>query len=282
MKNRRVFVFCSVAFLLSCVPAWCQSVKPVSHTVDNGAPVRHDAVWEVRHATTPPLRELAHQSLPSLPRKLVPPDEVGVELPAREYPLRKDEALQTQSQPGGLSANIVRNFDGLSADFLERYRLDDGVPPDPNGAVGTTQYVEVVNFAMAVYDKSGNLLEQMDTNQLWNDPELNGSECQGEDQGDATVAFDRLAQRWVIQQMALGPDENDVHIGPYYDCVAVSTSDDATGTWNAYIFGFNFGSQYLNDYPKLGTWPVAYPGLPQILAKNDGWPLGWLWDSSVS
>src|SRR5271157_4768374 len=41
---------------------------------------------------------------------------------------------------------------------------------------------------------------------------------------------------------------------PYLQCVAVSTTLDATGTWNRYSF------QYSNfdDYPKMGVWPDAY------------------------
>ncbi len=39
------------------------------------------------------------------------------------------------------------------------------------------------------------------------------------------------------------------------ECVAVSTSGDATGTYNRY--GFHLGSNYF-DYPQLSVWPDAY------------------------
>jgi hypothetical protein len=54
-----------------------------------------------------------------------------------------------------------------------------------------------------------------------------------------------------------------VKTAPFYDCIAVSDSDDATGSWEAYEFASNFGSTYLPDYPKLGVWPAVYPGFPQ-------------------
>jgi hypothetical protein len=77
-----------------------------------------------------------------------------------------------------------------------------------------------------------------------------GGNCQATNDGDATVAFDRLANRWVIQQFANVRSA----AGPYLECVAVSTSADATGTYNRYSFQFtNFP-----DYPKLSTWPDAY------------------------
>src|SRR2546423_1743398 len=39
------------------------------------------------------------------------------------------------------------------------------------------------------------------------------------------------------------------------ECVAVSTTSDATGSWNRY--GFHLGADFF-DYPKLGVWPDAY------------------------
>jgi len=42
--------------------------------------------------------------------------------------------------------------------------------------------------------------------------------------------------------------------GNYYQCFAVSTTSDATGTYNRYAFSMpNF-----NDYPKIAVWPDAY------------------------
>src|SRR5437762_1999997 len=42
---------------------------------------------------------------------------------------------------------------------------------------------------------------------------------------------------------------------PYYQCVAVSQTDDATGAYN--LYAFNYGSVF-PDYPKMGVWPDAY------------------------
>src|SRR5205807_4886538 len=41
---------------------------------------------------------------------------------------------------------------------------------------------------------------------------------------------------------------------PFLQCVAVSTTPDATGSYNRYSFTYsNF-----DDYPKMGVWPDAY------------------------
>jgi AAA domain len=41
---------------------------------------------------------------------------------------------------------------------------------------------------------------------------------------------------------------------PYYECIAVSTSSDTTGSYNRYAFGF----QQIPDFDKLAIWPDAY------------------------
>jgi hypothetical protein len=44
--------------------------------------------------------------------------------------------------------------------------------------------------------------------------------------GDPIVVHDQLADRWILtQSTTLGPT--------YYNCVAVSTTPDATGSWAA-------------------------------------------------
>jgi hypothetical protein len=42
----------------------------------------------------------------------------------------------------------------------------------------------------------------------------------------------------------------------YGECIAVSTTGDATGTY--YLYEFLFGPDTFYDYPKLGVWPDGY------------------------
>ena len=42
--------------------------------------------------------------------------------------------------------------------------------------------------------------------------------------------------------------------GPFFQCVAVSTTPDPTGTYNRYQFSYTA----FNDYPKMGLWPDGY------------------------
>ncbi|MEU3787586.1 hypothetical protein [Streptomyces sp900129855] len=155
----------------------------------------------------------------------------------------KDPVIQKSvKRRAAVPVNV--SFDGIGSN---NYNVPTE-PPDPNASVGTTQIVETVNFAYAVYSKTGaTIMGPTNTNTLWAGF---GGPCETTNNGDAVVRWDSLAGRWVITQFA----NADSPTGPYYECVAVSTSSDATGTFNRYDFAY----QNFNDYPKLSVWPDAY------------------------
>ncbi len=131
------------------------------------------------------------------------------------------------------------NFNGIPENACEC------VPPDPSGAAGPNQYVEVANTDLAVYSKTGTaLLGPEATNTLWSGF---GGGCETNNDGDGTVLFDTISQRWVVQQFS-------VRTTPYLDCVAVSETSDATGKWHRYSFQY----EKFPDYPKMGVWSDAY------------------------
>ncbi|MFI6602343.1 hypothetical protein ACIBHX_39345 [Nonomuraea sp. NPDC050536] len=203
---------------------------------------------------TPPqvtVQQADHQDV-SPPLSSITP--TGTPQTRRVYPLRpmpqrpqtsaSDPVVQRSQQKAVAAPTPITNFDGVGQG---NYSIT-GVPPDPNSAVGASQVVELVNTAFAVYSKTGSLLYgPADTNTLWSGF---GGSCQTSNDGDATVRYDNLANRWVITQFANVTSAS----GPYYECLAVSQTSDATGAYNRYSF------QYANfpDYPKLAVWPDAY------------------------
>jgi len=126
----------------------------------------------------------------------------------------------------------------------------EGPPPDTNGAVGKTQYVEMVNQGLQVFDKrtGTTLLDAIPIESIWRGF---GGPCSIHGEGDPIVVYDRLADRWVISQFAtrLGAKE------PQDECIAVSQTGDATGEWYRYDFHLTFR---FSDYPKFGVWPDGY------------------------
>jgi hypothetical protein len=136
-------------------------------------------------------------------------------------------------------------FDGIGVTTPGFIITDDS--PDTNGAAGTTQYVQFVNRAFAIFDKSTGTLLAGPTagNQLWTGI---GDDCEVNNDGQPIVMFDKIASRWVFAQISTST-------APNLACVAVSTTADATGTYNLYSFSY---PNVTVDSPKLGVWPDAY------------------------
>jgi hypothetical protein len=153
----------------------------------------------------------------------------------------------------------IRNFAGLnSSDACTGGQCGSGWPPDPNGDVGPNHYVQAVNTAVAVYDKTGLLLASFTEDQLWSGA---GTPCDGNSQGDPVVAYDWLADRFVLSWFAFPVDGLGNPISPFYQCIAASkTSNPVTGGWWLYPIRMDPGTPgappvgNLNDYVKLGLW----------------------------
>jgi hypothetical protein len=115
--------------------------------------------------------------------------------------------------------------------------------------VGATQVVQIVNESFAVFDKgTGKIAAGFPkaNNTVWAGF---GGGCEANNDGDPLVQYDKAANRWIITQFS-------VSTTPYLQCVAVSTTSDATGTYNRYAF--SYGVTQFPDYPKLSVWPDAY------------------------
>jgi fibronectin type 3 domain-containing protein len=155
-----------------------------------------------------------------------------------------------QSSAGAAVATTAGlGFDGVGNGFVgpQGSFTVNVAPPDTNGAVGATQFVQFVNSSFAVFDKNTGttLYGPAAGNTLWSGF---GTPCQTTNDGDVIVQYDKVAGRWILSQLSFS------QAPPYYLCVAVSTGSDATGTYNRYAFSYSD----LNDYPKIGVWPDAY------------------------
>ena len=204
--------------------------------------------WNVKHDVSAPLSEMIknapkasahakHEAEP-LRRIPLPPGLAGAAVV--EDPVRQ----RTTSSIAAAAPASSLNFDGLGNGQLGF--TVNSAPPDTNGAIGATQYVQIVNSSFAVFNKTtgAKVAGPSTTNTLWSGF---GGGCQTNNDGDGIALYDKQANRWVISQFS-------VSTTPFLQCVAVSTTSDATGTYNRYSF------QYSNfdDYPKMGVWPDGY------------------------
>ena len=192
------------------------------------------------HDVSPPLRSI--------------PPAAHVPGPKHEKPFRPlpgnghvndqpDPVLQTTAGPL-VTITAGLNFAGVGDG--DHGFTPDAAPPDTNLSVGATQVVQWVNESFAVFNKATGALVHgpVAGNTLWSGF---GGGCENNNDGDPIVQYDKAADRWILTQFS-------VSTKPFLQCVAVSTTSDATGRYNRYAF------QYSNfpDYPKLGVWPDAY------------------------
>jgi hypothetical protein len=209
-------------------------------------------IGEVKHDLSRPLRDIAAspQSVQPRPQQTAFPQRTG-------SAITSSEADPVAQVPSGAPVNVLvgLNFDGLSAADT----VASGgpfVPPDTNGAVGATQFVEWVNVTFEVFDKTtgASVMGPTPGNAFWKGF---GGTCETSNDGDIIIQYDKMANRWVAAQ--------PVFAEPFMYCLAISTTWDATGTYHRYAF--SFGSSF-PDYPKLGVWPDAYYATFNIFAPS--------------
>lgn len=248
------------------IPGVAQLPDPDEPSAADGGPM----VQEMEPSLSRPLRELAaeskpvdesealvHRPVPSrerpegLPQK--PPPETGTQPGAPSPDVQIDPAaaapnLGAQAAAPALPPLIpapTTSFDGLT-----KGDPTTGLPPDPSGAIGPNHYMQIVNAAYAIYDRSGGVVVgDTPTNSLWTGF---GGLCESQNRGDAIVLYDRVAGRWLVSQLTFLTTSSP----PFQQCIAVSTSDDPTSTWFRYAYTSPNG-MFL-DYTKFGIWPDGY------------------------
>src|SRR5438270_748284 len=202
--------------------------------------------WNAHHDTSPPLRSIGPSHTPSRTYPAKPVPQRGLtsgkaSAAGLAHAARPATALTIPSTSTDFEG-VGQGFSGPQGSFTV-----NSAPPDTVGAVGPSNYVQVVNSDFAVFNKTGGTLYgPVQTNTLWSGF---GGLCQSDNDGDGTVVYDRAANRWVIAQFAITGATTT-----FYQCVAVSTSGDPTGSY--YRYSFSYSS--FPDYPKMGVWPDAY------------------------
>jgi hypothetical protein len=139
------------------------------------------------------------------------------------------------------------SFDGLSNyDNIDAYGAVI-IPPDMTGDVGPNHYVQAVNALVRIYNKVGTpLTPPFKMSQLFASL---GTPCSARNDGEATVVYDQLADRWLLSQYCtLFP--------PFRQMIAISKTGDPTGEY--YLYEFVMPNIRLNDLAKFGVWPDGY------------------------
>ena len=125
------------------------------------------------------------------------------------------------------------------------------LPPDTNGDIGPTHYVQTVNVRVSIYNRATGarvLGPDLQSSAFFSGLPA-GNSCRTSDDGDPVVLYDPLADRWMISQFEV----DDV---PGHQCIAISQTGDPTGAYFAYDFVMPNGE--FHDYPHYGVWPDGY------------------------
>ena len=147
MTTKRVVIAAFLMMVCLALPTFAQKTKTVTQKGPN-------VIKEFKHDTGPLLREIA----PLLP-EFSTPSEHEIENnvnPNHNWSnkVQKDPVLQTaENSPRLQTPNFGLEFDG--AGFGDNF-FCDCMPPDDDGAIGATQFVEYINLEYQVFDKSGN------------------------------------------------------------------------------------------------------------------------------
>jgi hypothetical protein len=233
------FMLSSVAVFLTLMALSVSS--PSSAGAQGSKSPRPIVIQNVYHDLSPAMRDID-----PWPAERMQEHEAA-ENPKISTGLHKD-APDLVIQPGQMlrqlatSITPILNFAGIPFPGV----ICNCAPPDTNGEVGQTQFVQIVNEGYQVFDKTtgASIFGPASIESVWTGM---GGVCQTGGEGDPVMLYDQIANRWLISQFANGLHD---------ECIAVSTTNDATGTYNRY--DFHLGSSNLFDYPKLSVWPDGY------------------------
>src|SRR5262249_55238140 len=165
--------------------------------------------------------------------------KVGEHSRAESLPIQnrhQGSALVQRSAPKNRMPSPIQSFEGVNNQC-------GCSPPDTEGDIGPTHYMQWVNLSFRIFNRNGTPATPVTPGyQLFTGQSVCGSPSGNG--GDPVVLYDQFAHRWIATQLAY---PNYPGAGPYYQCVAYSSTDDPTGTGCAYQF--TALPSKLNDYP---------------------------------
>ncbi len=199
---------------------------------------------------TPVIVNIDVRDLPAVPR-WQPGDPVK-EIPRRFFPPKDGAPGSYEANPDPLvdlqRVTELRSTDAFTTPIVNQAGQGyTGVnPPDTVGDIGPNHYIQSINDSggavVQIYDKTGSPIGTpfaMDA--------LGSGSC-ASGYGDPIVLYDRLADRWFLQEFSSSGN---------YMCIYISqTADPVAGGWYAYAFS----APTFPDYPHFGVWPDAYYG----------------------
>ncbi len=235
----------------------CTSLTWAQQTV-----VPAKVIYPAKMTISQPLRDLArpvpayNDGIPSRQS----PNHSAMVTASKTNGVASADAVWQKTQGTAFAGPLITNFAGLSVHENPSHIE----PGQPSLEVGPTDdIIQMVKAVFAVADRNGVPKVGPSLNSdLW----LGfGGDCEFNNDGDATVLYDPLADRWLLSQ----------HVFSQKECFAISQTSDPTGAYYLYEFATPG-----NDNPRVGVWSDAYwavsfslegllPGADNFLPADD-------------
>ncbi len=165
------------------------------------------------------------------------------------------------------SGNLVQSPTTLSNNFLA---LSDNaavsypsgsffsyIPPDTYGSAGPNHLMVVLNTQYRIMTKAGAVISTVDAEDFWKGtagyyaPPVTTNIATGH--SDPHVKYDPVSNRWILVAQTNADNFSSL-------LVAVSQTNDPTGTWNRYCIDVDATNTVMFDYPLVGftsNWLVV-------------------------
>ena len=254
-SKRSLLAICLLVFLLNLGFLRAQEVKVLTQPT---------ASKPLAFAVTAPLRDLANRTH-EIPFGYRHGEPVRYSKPHPRLSGNEASRFQDPLAPGADLAlstpTVLANWLGLGNGFYG-YTVQV-TPSDMTLSIGDTEIIQWGNDQFAVFDLQGNSLLLQGRHYVNGNILFAGlPNCGIRNDGDEVAQWDKVAHRWVMLE--------PVMTSPGRDCIAISQTPDALGSWYVYEFAVPHADTDISDYPKLGVWSDGY-----YVSHNDFGPNGY-------
>jgi Bacterial Ig-like domain (group 3) len=153
-----------------------------------------------------------------------------------------NNVTQAAAELADSAAALVKGAGFKGVSLQDEYDLGSGrIPPDTMGAVGPSQFAEMLNGEFAVYSKTGTLLMHESLDTFWATAQpVNGVTA-------PRLIYDRRTQRWFASALDVNNGQSNNHL-----LIAASKTSDPTGQWKVYLVPAGKPSEFAT-YDTLGA-----------------------------
>jgi len=214
-----------ISFALFSLPALAQ----------NDGNSETEVIYPDKFMVTPPLRNMAAAVIDDSDENRPKP-----EMKDRALRVPFSEKTNPNAEPQGEdpASQKIMGFKSTIPTLINMNGQNgNGTPPDPSGSAGINHYVQAVNSYYKIFNKTGTSAAG---------PFTLGALLFSCNDGDPIVMYDKFAERWIIAEFD--------YESPYHIYIAVSTTNDPTGSYNSY----QYTSSVLPDYLKFSIWTDGY------------------------